>query len=263
MEAEFAALGVAADAALGRASWALSDASLLAAISDVHAVGTKVSVLLAELVAEASGRGLLAKDGSTSVPVWLRDRLHVSARSGQQITDLGAQVCGSEAVREALLADTLNVEQAAIIRTAMNALPTHLEPELRAACEVALVRSARTVDAQYLRRVGAHVLEYVAPEIGEAALAAKLERDEALAAQNRYLSLQRNGARVRISGVLDPETAATVQAAIDPLCRPIPGPDGGRDPRSAGQRRADACATSVNWHCRRRNCRIAAGSDHS
>ena len=42
----------------------------------------------------------------------------------------------------------------------------------------------------------------------------------------------------RVSGRLDAESAAMVRAALDPLAAPNPGPDGERDPRTAGQRTA-------------------------
>jgi hypothetical protein len=77
VDAELVAVGAAVDAALVRAPWALADDALTSAIAAVHAVGTKVSVLLAGLVAEASGRGLPAKDGATSPGVWLRGRLRI------------------------------------------------------------------------------------------------------------------------------------------------------------------------------------------
>src|SRR5690606_41232527 len=40
--------------------------------------------------------------------------------------------------------------------------------------------------------------------------------------------------------VLDPEGAATIDAALAALSEPRPGPDGTRDPRPAARRRADA-----------------------
>jgi len=55
------------------------------------------------------------------------------------------------------------------------------------------------------------------------------------------LSLQQNSeGRVLGSMDLDVLTAEELHAALDPLCRPVPEPDGSPDPRSATQRRADA-----------------------
>jgi hypothetical protein len=66
-----------------------------------------------------------------------------------------------------------------------------------------------------------------------------LERAEARARAGRGLTLSPAGdSRVRVSGWLDAEAAATVHAALDPLCSPRQAPAG--DHRSLTQRRADA-----------------------
>ena len=44
----------------------------------------------------------------------------------------------------------------------------------------------------------------------------------------------------RLSGRLDAESAAMLRAALDPLAAPNPAADGTQDPRTAGQRTADA-----------------------
>jgi hypothetical protein len=44
----------------------------------------------------------------------------------------------------------------------------------------------------------------------------------------------------RLSGRLDAESAAMIRAALDPLAAPCPAADGTQDPRTAGQRTADA-----------------------
>jgi hypothetical protein len=62
-----------------------------------------------------------------------------------------------------------------------------------------------------------------------------MEREEAQALRERYLTMTPDGVGVRLSGRLTPEGAAVVRAAIDPLCSPT-----SLDGRSAEQRRADA-----------------------
>ncbi len=48
--------------------------------------------------------------------------------------------------------------------------------------------------------------------------------------------------RIRLAGELDPESWATVSAALEPFAKPggLPNADGGTDTRTAGQRQADA-----------------------
>ncbi|WNG82840.1 DUF222 domain-containing protein [Mycobacterium sp. ITM-2016-00316] len=57
---------------------------------------------------------------------------------------------------------------------------------------------------------------------------------------NDMTVVQTEDGRVAASLDLDALTAEELLAALDPLCRPIPLPDGSPDPRPTGRRRADA-----------------------
>ncbi|WP_415794354.1 DUF222 domain-containing protein, partial [Mycolicibacterium frederiksbergense] len=57
---------------------------------------------------------------------------------------------------------------------------------------------------------------------------------------NDMTVVQTEDGRVAASLDLDALTAEELLAALDPLCRPIPLPDGSPDPRPVGRRRADA-----------------------
>ncbi len=57
---------------------------------------------------------------------------------------------------------------------------------------------------------------------------------------NDMTVVQTDDGRVAASLDLDALTAEELLAALDPLCRPIPLPDGSPDPRPTGRRRADA-----------------------
>src|SRR3546814_19424462 len=52
--------------------------------------------------------------------------------------------------------------------------------------------------------------------------------------------VQTEDGRVSAALDLDALTAEELLAALDPLCRPLPLPDGSPDPRPVGRRRADA-----------------------
>jgi hypothetical protein len=70
-----------------------------------------------------------------------------------------------------------------------------------------------------------------------------LDRAEVAARRKRVLTITDDGhGSHRVFGRLDTESAAVLKAAIDPLCKPIPSSidQGEPDPRTAGQRRADA-----------------------
>ncbi len=77
----------------------------------------------------------------------------------------------------------------------------------------------------------------MAPELAEEKERRDLEAAEKRAHRDRAFTLSPDGTgRVRLTGWLDTEAAATVGAAIDPLCKPC----GKDDDRTAAQRRADA-----------------------
>jgi len=68
-----------------------------------------------------------------------------------------------------------------------------------------------------------------------------LERQEQQARRRRELFFTPDGhGTVFVRGRLTDEAAAIVRAALDPLARPLPRTADGPDPRTAGQRRADA-----------------------
>jgi hypothetical protein len=147
----------------------------------------------------------------------------------------------------------VNAEQALVIGAVITELPSDLDPKLVDACEAQLIKLAALYEPSRLRWFGEHILDYVAPEIAEAALAAKLERDEVAARRRRTLTITDDGnGSHRLHGRLDTESAAILKAAIDPLCKPIPGTSGERDPRTAEQRRADALVDV---------CRLALAAD--
>jgi hypothetical protein len=115
-----------------------------------------------------------------------------------------------------------------------------LPAEYRARADKYLVDQAAEFGPQPLTGLGERVLEVVAPEQAEARELAALERAEerAYIARDLRLSQLPGDDRVRLTGWLDREGAAVVQAALDPLC--APRGSGAEDVRTPGQRRADA-----------------------
>lgn len=98
-----------------------------------------------------------------------------------------------------------------------------------AEAEAVLIHRAAQFDPAGLRTLGSRILFHVAPEIAERAEAEALRCQEERAYRGRGLTLSPScDGRVRLSGWLDPEGAAVLNAAIDPLCDPgrrQPSPD--------------------------------------
>ncbi|MGJ6125888.1 DUF222 domain-containing protein [Mycolicibacterium sp. Y3] len=65
---------------------------------------------------------------------------------------------------------------------------------------------------------------------------------------NEMTLVQNDDGRVSATLDLDVLTGEELFAALDPLCRPVPLPDGSPDPRSTGRRRADAFGQLVRGY---------------
>ena len=97
--------------------------------------------------------------------------------------------------------------------------------------EPMLVPTAKQVDPELLRRVGAELLHRLDADRADRAAARRLER--------RGLDLAETfDGMVAVSGLLDPVAGATVMTAIEALMAPTRSDD--TDDRSGAQRRADA-----------------------
>ncbi|HET8680634.1 MAG TPA: DUF222 domain-containing protein [Micromonosporaceae bacterium] len=239
----------AVDAWAATAVWALPDGDLIGSLDELHVAEQRLAATKLALVREVDGRGLAVAQGASSTAVWLRDRLRMSIRDARRLVELAAAVDAAPAVvREGLAAGALSLEQAQVVTRAVAALPAEAGPAAVDKAAATLVGHARDYEPAGLRRLGERILQVVAPDVAEEAEAAALERAEQRAERDRYLTLSDAGdGAVRLSGRLGAEAAAVVRAALEPLCRPIPG-----DMRTPGQRRADALVDI---------CRLALSTD--
>ena len=110
-----------------------------------------------------------------------------------------------------------------------------LEPGKREEALASLTQMAQTGYDRHVIAVGRTLMSLVGAE-------RSLERHESAlrALSSLRLSPLENG-MLAVSGRLDPEAGAVLTAALDPLSAPNPsGANGGRDPRPADRRRAEA-----------------------
>jgi hypothetical protein len=224
-----------------RASYGLSDADLGTSIDLIQTLVGRLVAAQALLVCEADGRGLVRRSGSANASTWLRDRVRISITEAHKVTALGALLDRRPDVAAAVADGRCAPEQALVVGRVLADLPSEAGPVAVEKAAAMLLDFARRFEPGELRRLGDRVLAHVDPELADRVLQKRLDRDEDLAARDRYLTLTADASgRTRVSGVLDIESAATVRAALAPLMAPIPaGPDGA-DPRTAGGRRADA-----------------------
>ena len=237
-----------ADASL----WALSDTDLVTAIEQVQQLEQTVAAVKLHLIAEIDARDIPTAQNVRGTVSWLRLRLLLDPATARRLVDQAAALRRRPAVDAALCAGTIHLRQADAITDALDALPSTAAlaraadgsvqsnlaaGEVVAAAEAALLDFAAEFPPAPLRRLGARILEHVAPQVADRLEAVALEREERRAWQDRGFSLSPPvSGRVRVSGHLTIEDAAIVSAALDPLS--IRGTDA--DSRSPAQRRADA-----------------------
>jgi len=238
-------LGEAAAKLAAAPVWPLSDDEIIDALRAARRVEQAAHVLQARLVQQAVARGVPAAHGHRSTARWLSTLMMLDPQPARDLAE-GAAALHRPVIEQAVLEGHTDLRQAAVIAGTVDAIPTDLHDtdgltaddveRIVGQAEQTMIEMAGRLPAYQLRRVGERILSYVAPQLADQADEAALARQEARAYRQRglTLSLPVDGL-VRLSGVLGAEDAATVHAALHPLCRPLP-----EDDRSAVQRRADA-----------------------
>jgi hypothetical protein len=220
------------DAAL----WSLSDAALTDCLDAVHRLEQTVAALRSHVVRQIDARGIAAAAGYRSTAGWLRERLRLDPIAARDLVEHAAALDRRPNLDRAFGAGAIDGRQAAVIAATLDALPPGIDLAVSAAAEAMLLDLAAEFPPGQLRRLGARILDHVAPEVAEETERVALELAEKRAQRRRSLTLSVPvDGSVRVSGYLSVEDAAIVNAALDPLCAPRPADD-----RTAGQRRADA-----------------------
>jgi hypothetical protein len=216
--------------------WSLSDAELSDCLDTLHQLEQTVAVLRSHVVRQIDGRGIATVKGFRGTAGWLRDRLRLDPIAARDMVAQAAALDRRPNVDRAFGAGAIDGRHAAVIADTLDALPSGIDLAVIADAEAMLLDMATEFAPGKLRRLGARILDHVAPEVAEEAerVALELAEKRALRRRGLTLSVPVDGS-VRVSGYLTVEDAAIVNAALDPLCAPRPADD-----RPAGQRRADA-----------------------
>jgi hypothetical protein len=216
--------------------WAMSADELVAALDQAQALRVEVEAVTLRLLRQIEKDKVASSVSASSTAVWYRNRHLVSIRSAHRFVKVARRVDAAPAVVGEAVADgRVNLDQADVVTRALARIPAEVGVDIRERAAETLVRWCAELDPEQLRLVGDRILSFVAPEIAEEFDRRAMERDEAQALRERYLTMVPDGVGVRLSGRLTHEGAAIVRAAIDPLTAPT-----SYDDRSAGQRRADA-----------------------
>ena len=233
-----------------RPLFALSDRELATELDEVFAAEQKLAARRLALIAEIDARGVAVRDGARNTAMWLGERLRLDAGRARESLRLARALSVSlSATAEALADGRIHLEQAQIIEKAVSHLPDSVGSAICGQAEHALIEFAGTFAPSPLAALGGRILGHVAPEVAEEHERRQLEREEARAWKERCFTIAPHGpARHRVSGWLDNESAATVNAALDALCKPPSTRD--TSGISPAQQRADALVVL---------CRMAMG----
>ncbi|KQV67689.1 hypothetical protein ASC64_10705 [Nocardioides sp. Root122] len=165
---------------------------------------------------------LAAETAAKDAAGWLAQ--HTRTRFTDARADL-ALACALDRDRPLLAAAMREGEatlaQAQVIRRAIDALPASVDGDTVARAEEHLVAQAREFGPRELGRIGRRILEVVAPEIAEAAEAARLADLEANADKHTRLTLRRLGdGTTRISGRLPDASGARFATFLESYANP-------------------------------------------
>ncbi|WP_328380959.1 HNH endonuclease [Micromonospora zamorensis] len=240
MVEELAQADDAVAACVDDAAWALADDELVAALDAAHRLEQRLAAVTLALVREIDGRGTARAQGASSTAVWLRERLRLTVPAARRLVDLAAALdTGNPGIRQALADGHITLDQARVIADTITTVHTSAGAQAADKAVGVLTEWAGQFDPTLLRKLGTRILDHVAPDIADAAAQAALEADARRANRDRHVTMSTlTDGRLRLTGILDSETAGLLRAAIDPLTAPS-GPD---DQRCAGQRRHDALA---------------------
>ena len=161
-----------------RPAWAASTDDSVLVVTTVQSLITQLTAVQGAHVRELDARGYPGKQGATSMAVWLRDALRISIHAAHRLTALAEMSDRRPDVAAAVADGGVTVEQAAVIDAALTDLPRDLDADIVGECGRLLIGHADVFEPAALRRIGERILAHVAPEVAEAALARKLERDE-------------------------------------------------------------------------------------
>jgi hypothetical protein len=161
---------------------------------------------------------VLARDNGA----WLALVTHADPSTGRAEGRL-AQALDTrwEQVRAGMAAGTVSVDQARVVVAALEALPADLDPALVTKAEAQMVAYCADLRPGELRKLGRHLLEVIAPEIAEAALAKRLDEEEQRARERCRLTLRPVGdGTTRLSGLLPDVDATRLRTYLEAFTSP-------------------------------------------
>lgn len=229
--------------ACGCPTWALSEGEVSALVGRAQELRELCQTFTAVLAREAHSRGLGTDDGLSRAD-WLRGQAdglgagRFDGAAAAAVARVGAALRDSrwERLADRVVEGEVSVGAAAAILRFHDDVAPVADPEHLAGIVDSMVEAADVLTGRELARLVAHARATVKPPAERDAEEAGLRAGRSL---RRVCTTAAGFTDYRMR--LDPEGAAIVEAAIDPLSRPRPDLSAdGVDSRSAATRRADA-----------------------
>ena len=178
------------------------------ALQELVAAEAQVAELRLRILADAGD--LAAETAARDAAGWLAHHTRTRYADARADLRLAEALDRDRPVLAAAMRDGgATLAQAHVIHRALTALPDSVDADTVARAEAHLVDKAADFGPKELGRIGRRILDVVAPEIAEAAEAARLAELEAHAAERTRLTMRRLGdGTTRISSIV-PDAAAT------------------------------------------------------
>jgi hypothetical protein len=181
----------------GAPIWSMSDAELRDSLLHLARVEAQLTALKLGVLAEADRRGATDVDGSPTAAEWLAVGTQQTRSSARADLGLARSLETQPILQRALTSGEVLLEQARVIATAVDRLPTKGEDavtdEQRADAEAHLVGLAADHDAKSLRVLGHRLFEVIAPEKADEIEGRLLEAQETRARRRTRLVLIDDG----------------------------------------------------------------------
>ncbi|MCD4525191.1 DUF222 domain-containing protein [Nocardioides sp. cx-173] len=169
----------------------LSTEDKAAALLGLSSVIDGVEELRMRVLANADD--VAERDGARDAAAWLAHRGRRDRGECRRRLPLAKTLTQHPTTADALRQGALNLAQASVVVSAVEALPEEVDAAVRAAAEERLVAEAAQFAPDVLRVLGRRVLEVVAPEVGEGIEERQLEKEERQASRRTFLRTRRNG----------------------------------------------------------------------
>ena len=231
--------------------WKMPVDDLLALGRDLERLSRLVYVAQVHLVGELDTAGLAATRSCSSTGALLRQAYNISPAEATGRVKAARQTLPRETLTgpdappllpllgAAFNAGQLDPEHIRTIVDTMGKIPPAATPEVRDACEQALVDIAVDADPKCLERAAVIILERADPD-------GSLDKDPPSTRMGLDIGSRNTRTGLTpIKGQLDDLGIEAVRKAIDALAAPHPAADGAPDTRTPGNRRAHALVQAL------------------